>query len=47
MAIKDAETKQDLAIEQAKLNQVLQGKMMKLEQELQIIREKNIAKQGG
>lgn len=47
MAIKDAETKQDLAIEQAKLNQDLQAKMMKLEQELMIIREKNIAKQGG
>jgi len=47
MAIKDAETKQDLAIEQAKLNQELQAKMMKLEQELMIIRQKNIAKQGG
>ena len=47
MAIKDAETKQDLATEQAKLNQELQAKMIKLEQELMIIREKNIAKQGG
>ncbi len=47
MAIKDAETKQDLAIKQAELNQDLQAKMMKLEQELMIIREKNIAKQGG
>jgi len=47
MQIKDAETKQDLAIEQAKLNQDLQAKMAKLQQELLIIREKNIAKQGG
>ena len=47
MAIKDAETKQELAIKQAELNQDLQAKMMKLEQELMIIREKNIAKQGG
>ena len=45
--VKSAQAKQDLDIEQAKLNADLQAKVKKLELELQIIREKNIAKQGG
>jgi len=45
MAIKDAEAKQDMAIDQAKLNADLTGKMKKLEADIEILRQKNLAKQ--
>ena len=45
MAIKDAEAKQDMAIDQAKLNADLTAKMKKLEADIEILRQKNLAKQ--
>ena len=44
MAIKDAEAKQDIAIANAKAQQDLMAKMKKLEAEIQILRQKNLAK---
>jgi len=45
MQIKDAEFQQDLAMEQAKTQADIQAKFAKLEADLTILREKNMAKQ--